>query len=159
MVALLLTVKTTLIWVYRTVYYLPSILGGSVVIAILWRFLFMTEAAVINDLLGPSGPARCRLARAEPRPLHLSLLPVWQFGSSMVHLPRGAQEHPRQSSTRRPRSTARATIAVFRHLTIPLLTPIIFFNLVMQMINALQEFTGPFIITGGGPLQPPTCWG
>jgi oligogalacturonide transport system permease protein len=150
-IALVLTIKTRLIGFYRTLYYIPSILGGSVVISILWRFLFMT-GGFMNTVLGAFGlPA---VSWFDPRMalFTVSLLPVWQFGSSMVLFMAGLKNVP-QELYEAGRIDGAARPALFRHVTIPIITPIIFFNLVMQMINALQEFTSPFVITGGGPLH------
>lgn len=150
-IALLLTIRTRFIGLYRTVYYLPSILGGSVVISILWRFLFMTEG-LMNTIFGALGAAPVRWFDPNLALFTISLLPVWQFGSSMVIFLAGLKNIP-QELYEAGRIDGAGRIALFRHVTIPLLSPIIFFNLVMQMINALQEFTSPFIITGGGPLH------
>ena len=76
------------------------------------------------------------------------LLNVWTFGSPMVIFLAGLQADPAGSTTRRPRWTAPAPAAV-PAITLPLLTPIIFFNLVLQIIQAFQAFTQAYIVSGG----------
>lgn len=151
-VALLLNAKIRGINTFRTVYYLPSILGGSVTVAILWRFLFMQDGTV-NTVLGTVGiPPVPWLSSPDLALFSVSLLTVWQFGSSMVLFLAGLQQIPgelyeaaRVDGASRPR--------MFFRITLPMLSPILFFNLVMQMVNSFQEFTGAFVITGGGPMK------
>lgn len=151
-IAMMLSAKLKGINFFRTVYYLPSILGGSVAISVLWRFLFMKEG-VINNMLGylHIGPVDW-LGSPDVALYTLGLLTVWQFGSSMVLFLAGIQQIPNDlyeagaiDGASKPR--------MFFKITVPLLTPIVLFNLVMQMVNAFQEFTGAFVITNGGPMK------
>ena len=151
-IAILLSAKLKGINFLRTVYYLPSILGGSVAISVLWRFLFMKEG-IINNMLGrlSLGPVDW-LGSPDIALYTLGLLTVWQFGSSMVLFLAGIQQIPNEmyeagsiDGASKPR--------MFLKITLPLLTPILLFNLVMQMVNAFQEFTGAFVITNGGPMK------
>lgn len=151
-IAVLLSAKLKGINFLRTVYYLPSILGGSVAISVLWRFLFMKEG-IINNMLGRLhlGPVDW-LGSPDIALYTLGLLTVWQFGSSMVLFLAGIQQIPNDlyeagsiDGASKPR--------MFLKITLPLLTPILLFNLVMQMVNAFQEFTGAFVITNGGPMK------
>jgi len=152
LVAMLLNMNVRGIGVFRTFYYLPSILGGSVGLSILWRYLFSHDG-LINLLLSRlSLPAVDWLGNPDISLFTVSLLSVWQFGSSMVlflaalkQIPRSYYEAAMVDGASRPR--------MFVKITVPLITPIVFFNLVMQMINAFQEFTGPYLITNGGPLK------
>lgn len=151
-VAMVLNSKLKGINFFRTLYYLPSILGGSVAVALLWRFLFMQEGTV-NTVLSLVGiPALPWLSSPQMALFTVSLLTVWQFGSAMVLFLAGLQQIPnelyeagRVDGASRPR--------MFFRITLPMLSPILFFNLVMQMVNAFQEFTGAFVITNGGPMK------
>lgn len=151
-IAMLLSAKLKGINFFRTVYYLPSILGGSVAISVLWRFLFMKEG-VVNALLARLniGPVDW-LGSPDVALYTLGLLTVWQFGSSMVLFLAGIQQIPSELYEAGSIDGA-SKFRMFFKITVPLLTPIVLFNLVMQMVNAFQDFTGAFIITGGGPLK------
>ncbi len=151
-VALLLNQKLRGINFYRTVYYLPSILGGSVAIAILWRFLFMKEG-VVNSLLSMLGIPGVRwLGDPKVALFTLGLLAVWQFGSSMVIFLAGLKQVP-TDLYEVARVDGASSVRIFFSITLPFLTPVILFNLVMQTVNAFQEFTGAFVITNGGPMK------
>ncbi|MGG6310477.1 carbohydrate ABC transporter permease [Paenibacillus macerans] len=151
-IAMLLSAKLKGINFFRTVYYLPSILGGSVAISVLWRFLFMKEG-VVNHMLGGLGLGPVDWLGSPDVALYtLGLLTVWQFGSSMVLFLAGIQQIPSELYEAGSIDGASKTRMFFK-ITVPLLTPIVLFNLVMQMVNAFQEFTGAFVITGGGPLK------
>jgi oligogalacturonide transport system permease protein len=158
LIAMVLNMKLRFIHFFRTVYYLPSILGGSVAIAIVWRILFMPEG-VINTLLGQIGlPQVNWLGSTETALFTISILLVWQFGSSMVVFLAGLKQIPAELYEAGTVDGA-GKIRMFFHITLPILTPIIFFNLVMQMIGTLQDFTGAFIITNGGPLYATYLFG
>lgn len=152
MVAVLLNRRMKGINLFRTIYYLPSIFGGSVAISILWRFLFKSDG-VVNHILGIlhiTGPNW--LGSPKTALLTVSLVSVWQFGSSMVLFLAGLQQIPAElyESARVDGATA---LRSFFRITLPFLSPVIFFNLLMQLINAFQEFTLPFVITNGGPAK------
>jgi len=151
-VAMLLSMKLAGVYVYRTVYYLPSILGGSVAVSVLWRFLFMKEG-VVNDALAKLHiPAVDWLGSPRVALYTLGLLAVWQFGSSMVIFLAGIKQIP-QELYEAGRVDGASRFRMFFAITLPLLTPMILFNLIMQTVNAFQEFTGAFVITNGGPLK------
>lgn len=151
-IAMILSAKLKGINLFRTVYYLPSILGGSVAISVLWRFLFMKEG-VVNSLLANIGISPVDwLGNPDIALYTLGLLSVWQFGSSMVLFLAGIQQIPGDLYEAGAIDGASKTCMFFR-ITLPLLTPIVLFNLVMQMVNAFQEFTGAFVITNGGPMK------
>ena len=152
MIALLLNRKLKYMNFFRTVYYLPSILGGSVAIAILWRFLFMKEG-VVNSLLGKIGISPIQwLGDPKIALFTLGLLAVWQFGSSMVIFLAGLKQVPTELYEVAKVDGA-STTRIFFSITLPFLTPVILFNLVMQTVNAFQEFTGAFVVTNGGPMK------
>ncbi len=151
-IAMLLNFKLKFVNAYRTVYYLPSILGGSVTVAILWRFLFM-EDGLLNKLLDFFHlPAVQWLSSPNIALFTISLLTVWQFGSSMVLFLAGLKQIPQELYEAGTVDGA-SKIRMFFTITVPLLTPILFFNLVLQLVNAFQDFTGPFVITNGGPMN------
>ena len=149
-IAYLLNFKIKGINIFRTVYYIPSILGGSVAIAVLWQFLFQNEG-LINMVLGALGIAPVNWLGSPDHALFvISLLRVWQFGSAMVvflaalkGVPNDLYEAASIDGCSRPRQ--------FLNITIPMITPVIFFNFVTQLCQAFQEFNGPFVITNGGP--------
>jgi len=149
-VALILNQKLKRINLFRTVYYLPSIMGGSVAISILWRFMFMKEG-MLNKFLGLLHiPAVNWLGDPHIALVTISLLVVWQFGSSMILFLAGLMNIPTDLYEAAEVDGATKWVQ-FWHITLPMLTPIVFFNLIMQIIHALQEFTSAFIITNGGP--------
>ena len=134
--------------IYRSIYYLPSLLGGSVAVAIMWRQIFSYNG-LVNQLLekigikGPSWISNPNYA------LHtLVILAVWQFGSPMVIFLAGLKQIPQDLYDASAIDGAGRWTQLFK-ITIPLLTPIIFFNLVMQIIGSFQAFTSAFIVSGG----------
>ncbi len=151
-VALILNQKIRGINFYRTIYYIPSIFGGSVAIAILWRFLFM-DSGLVNRLLKmihlPSVPW---LSSPKVALFTLSLLSVWQFGSSMVLFLAALKQVP-EDLYEAARIDGGGPVRTFFSITLPMITPILFFNILMQLVNAFQDFTGAFVITNGGPLN------
>ncbi len=136
----------------RTLYYIPSLFGGSVAIAILWKLMFM-DNGVINSLLGVLHlPAVQWLGNTKYALKTICLLEIWQFGSSMVMFLAALKNVPKELYEVASIDGA-GTIASFFNITIPQITPIIFFNMIMQTIQALQNFTSAFVITDGGPLK------
>ena len=137
---------------YRTIYYLPSILGGSVAISVLWRFLFRRDG-IVNMILAVVGIAPVDWLGSPKHALGtVALLGIWQFGSSMVLFLAGLKQVPAELYDAAKVDGA-GKIRTFFSVTLPMISSIIFFNLVMQLINAFQDFTAPFVITGGGPLN------
>ena len=138
--------------IYRALYYLPSIIGGSVAVSILWKRMFAMEG-LINNLLSKVGIEPVAwLGDKNTAIWTLILLTVWQFGSSMLIFLSSLKQIPvslYEASTVDGAGKWRQ----FKLITLPLLTPTIFFNLVMQMINGLLAFTQCYIITKGQPLN------
>ncbi|MFD2025727.1 carbohydrate ABC transporter permease [Promicromonospora aerolata] len=133
---------------YRSLYYLPSLLGGSVAIAILWRQVFGKEG-LINQLLGLvgiEGPGW--IAHPDTALMTIIALGVWTFGSPMVIFLAGLRQIPEMYYEAASIDGA-SRWRQFRNITFPLLTPIVFFNLVLQIINAFQSFTQAFVVSGG----------
>ena len=152
-VAMLLLKSTKMTGVYRAAYYLPSIIGGSVAVAILWKRMFATDG-VINKLLQAVG-INCTmswLGNTKTAIWVLIILAVWQFGSSMLIFLSSLKQIP-QSLYEAANVDGANGISKFFRITLPLLTPTIFFNLVMQMINGFLAFTQSYIITQGKPMN------
>lgn len=158
LVALVLSVQLKGINIFRTVYYLPSILGGSVAVSVLWRFLFMREG-LVNKLLSYVSVAPIDWLGSPKLALFtITLLPVWEFGSSMVLFLAGLKQVPKELyEAARVDGSSRAR--TFFSITLPMLTPVILFNLIMQTIHAFQQFTAAFVITGGGPVKSTYVYG
>lgn len=158
-IAMLLSVKIRGVNFFRTVYYIPSILGASVAVATLWRFMFMRDGMVNNVLRSISINAQTdwigNIAFALPT---ISLLAVWQFGSSMVLFLAGLKQIPRDLYEASSIDGA-GKVRQFFVVTLPMLSPIIFFNIIMQTITAFQDFTAPFLITAGGPANATYLYG
>ncbi|AYY14492.1 sugar ABC transporter permease [Actinobacteria bacterium YIM 96077] len=135
--------------IYRSVYYLPSLLGGSVAIAILWRLVFGTDG-LINQVLGMFGFEDLPGWVGHPDYAlgTLIVLNVWTFGSPMVIFLAGLRQIPTMYYEAAAVDGA-GPLKRFFSITIPLLTPIIFFNLILQLINAFQTFSQAFIVSGG----------
>lgn len=150
LIAMLLNMKLKFINLYRTLYYLPSILGGSVVIGILWRLIFVRDG-LFNSIIGIFGIEPVNWLGDPKTAIYvLSLLPVWQVGSSMVIFLAGLKQIPNFLYEAAHIDGASAVRRFFT-ITLPIISPIILFNLVMQTINAFQEFSSAFVVTQGGP--------
>lgn len=143
-VAVLLNTKRRVVYLYRAAYYAPSIVGGSVAVAVMWRQIFGADG-LVNTVLGIDirwfGDPKYALGT-------LISLAVWQFGSPMLIFLAGLRQIPHELYEAAAIDGAGVTQR-FRKITLPMLTPIIFFNLVMQTIQNFQQFTQAFIITGG----------
>lgn len=152
LVALLLNRNLKHINFYRAAYYLPSIFAGSVTVSILWRFLFMSDG-LVNQILAVInlGPIEW-LGDPKYALYTVSLVNVWQFGTSMVLFLAGLKQIPGELYEA-GKIDGTNVFQKFFSITLPLLTPIILFNLIMQTINAFQDFTTPFTITKGGPAK------
>lgn len=157
-IAMILNMKLRFINFYRTVYYLPSILGGSVAISILWKFLF-SKTGTVNTLLAYLHiPPQDWLGSPNLALFTMGLLVVWQFGSSMVLFLAALKNVPAELCEA-ARVDGAGKIRTFFAITLPMLTPTVFFNLIMQMINAFKEFNAPYLITKGGPLNSTYLYG
>jgi len=140
--------------IYRSVFYLPSLLGGSVAIAILWRQIF-GSSGLINLVLAHFGVQGASWVSDPQYALGtLIILHVWTFGAPMIIFLAGLRQIPEMYYEAASIDGA-GKLRQFRAITIPLLTPIIFFNLVLQVIGAFQAFTQAFVVSGGtgGPVD------
>ncbi|ABR47119.1 binding-protein-dependent transport systems inner membrane component [Alkaliphilus metalliredigens QYMF] len=151
-IAYILNFKLKGVNFFRTAYYLPSILGGSVAVAVLWRFIF-ADTGFVNLILGTVGVDPISWL-GDPRyaVFTISLLRVWQFGSAMVIFLAALKNIP-ESLYEAAKIDGATKMATFLKVTLPMITPVVFFNFIMQLVQAFQEFNGPYIITGGGPLN------
>ncbi|WP_404434107.1 sugar ABC transporter permease [Microbacterium lacus] len=139
---------------YRSAFYLPSLLGASVAIAMLWRQIFGTDG-LINQMLGFFGiEGQGWISSPDTALGTLMVLNVWTFGAPMVIFLAGLRQIPTMYYEAASVDGASRMTQLFR-ITIPLLTPIIFFNLVLQIIGAFQSFTQAYIVSGGtgGPVD------
>lgn len=147
-VAMLLNTNRRGVAGYRAAYYAPSIIGGSVAVAVMWREIFGSDG-LINAILGTEV---AWLGNPTTAIWTLIILAVWQFGSPMLIFLAGLKQIPREFYEAAAIDGANGWQQFWR-ITLPLLTPIIFFNLVMQLISGFMVFTQAFIITGGAPLD------
>ena len=151
-IAAILNYKLKFINFFRTAFYVPSILGGSIAIAVLWRYLFASEG-LVNMALTAVGLSPVDWFGDPTNALFtITLLRCWQFGSAMVIFLAALQSIDK-SLYEAAEIDGAGKVTTFIFITLPLLTPVIFFNLIMQMVQAFQEFNGPYIITQGGPLK------
>jgi multiple sugar transport system permease protein len=134
---------------YRSIFYLPSMLGASVAIAVLWRQMFEVDG-LVNQLLRQVGIPATTSWIADPQYAlwTIILLHVWTFGSPMVIFLAGLRQIPGMYYEAASVDGA-SKWAQFRKITLPLLSPIIFFNLVLQVINAFQSFTQAYVVSNG----------
>ena len=139
---------------YRSIYYLPSLLGGSVAIAILWRQVFGQEGLVnrVLAVVGIDGPAW--IASPDFALDTLVMLHIWQFGSAMIIFLAGLRQIPRDLYDAAAVDGA-GPLSTFTRITLPMLSPVIFFNFVLGIINSFKAFTPAYVVSGGtgGPLD------
>ena len=154
LIAIMLKRNRRGIKVYRALYYLPSLFGGSIAVSILWRQIFNKDG-VFNQLLGIFGMEGKNWIALPATALNtLIVLAVWQFGSSMVIFLASLKQIPEDYYEAATLDGA-GKIAQFFNITLPLLTPMVFFNIVMTVINAFKSFNSAYIISNGtgGPLD------
>ncbi len=152
-VAMLLNTKHRGLGLYRTIYYIPSIIGGSIAVSIVWQQIFGNDGVVMS-LLSVFGIEQDVSLLGNPKTALavIILMGVWQFGSSMLiflaalkQIPGSLYESAMVDGAKKP--------TIFFKITLPMLTPTIFFNLILQMVNGFRVFTESYVITDGGPLD------
>lgn len=149
-IAYILNFKLKGVNFFRTAYYIPSILGGSIAIAILWRAVFNTDG-LLNTVLAALGMQEINWMASDNGAMAvIVLLRVWQFGSAMVIF-LAALKGVSQDLYEAASIDGAGKWTQFFKITVPLITPVIFYNLITQLCQAFQEFNGPFLITKGGP--------
>ncbi len=150
--AILLNMNIKGMGFFRTVYYIPSILGSNIAIVIMWSFLF-TSGGLVNQVLEKLGIMPVSwYGESNPAMFMIVLLRVWEFGSTMIIFLSALNDIPRELYDSAKVDGA-GKIRMFFSITMPMLRNVIFFNLVMQSITAFQEFNAPFMITGGNPMK------
>lgn len=140
--------------IYRAVFYIPSLLAGSVAIAELWRRMF-DDKGLLNSILaavGIEGPSY--LGETAWAPFTLIVLNVWTFGAPMIIFLAGLRQIPQQLYEAAALDGA-GRMRTFWHVTLPQLSPVILFNAVITMIGAFQAFTGSYVVSNGtgGPVD------
>ena len=157
-VALILNTDIKGINFFRTAYYLPSIFGGSIAISVIWRFLF-DNSGYVNLVLQAVGMEGVKwFGQTKVAPFTIALVAIWQFGSSMVLFLAALKNVPKELYEAALMDGA-GRINIFRSVTLPMISPILLFNLLMQTINCFQEFTTPFVLTKGGPNKATLLFG
>ncbi|MFC4597687.1 carbohydrate ABC transporter permease [Cohnella hongkongensis] len=139
---------------YRAVYYIPYLFGGSVAIAVLWRKVFGVDG-IFNQFLAMFGIQGISWIGTPSTAIYtLILLKVWQFGSPMIIFLAGLKQIPKELYEAASIDGA-GRIGQFRSITLPLLSPIIFFNMIMQLVYSFQAFTPAYIVSNGtgGPVD------
>lgn len=152
-IAMLMNQKHKLVGLFRTIYYLPSVIAG-VSVALLWSWVFHPDFGVINVLLydvfhiqGPRWLFDPNTALAS-----IIIMSLWSVGGSMLIYLGGLQGVPTDLYDAAEVDGAGA-FAKFRNVTLPMISPVLFFNVVMGFINSFQAFTESFVMTGGGPVH------
>lgn len=148
--ALLINQQIRGIAIFRTIFYLPSIMP-IVAAAVLWSWIFNTEFGLLNTLLRYVGlPKIGWLQRPEWALTALILMSLWNVGAAMIIFLAGLQGIP-EVFYEAGKIDGAGRLAQLRHVTIPLMTPTIFFNLVIGIIYSFQVFAAALIMTSGGP--------
>ncbi len=147
-VALLLNSKRRGVFWYRAAYYIPSIIGGSVAVAVMWKQLFGNEGLLNAVLASLDIPTIGWLGNPQTAIWTLIILAIWQFGSPMLVFLAGLRQIPAELYEAASIDGANP-VQQFTGVTLPLLTPVIFFNLIMQLIGGFKVFTQAFILTNG----------
>ncbi len=136
--------------VMRTIYYLPSILSG-VAVALLWQWIFNAEFGLINVLLRKIGlPAPGWLTSEQWALPALIIMSLWGIGGTMIIYLAGLQGIP-PHLYEAARIDGANLLQMFRNITLPMLSPVLFFTLIMGIIGSFQVFTQAYVMTNGGP--------
>lgn len=137
---------------YRIAIYFPSLIGGSIAVSMLWRNIFGVDGS-FNSLLGALGiEGTGWISNPNTALWSLIVLTVWQFGSSMVIFLAGLKQIPRDLYEASSVDGANRFVQFFR-ITLPMLSPTLYFNFIMGVINGFQMFTSAYVITNGGPMN------
>ena len=149
-IAMLLTKPTKAQGFYRAVYYIPSLIGGSVAVALVWKQLFGSQGPVVQGIQNLGAKGFNFFGSTSWAFVPLVLCNAWQFGSSMLIFASGLKQIPRDYYEASEIDGANV-IKRFFSITLPCLSPIILFNLIMQLISGFMTFTQAQVITDGGP--------
>ena len=158
LVAVILSKKTKLTNFYRCAFYIPSLLGGGVAVAITWKQIW-DKNGVINHFLNLLGFESHHWLTDPNTALYvLILLGVWQFGSSMLIFLAAIKDVPESLKEAAMLDGANST-QVFFKVTLPMITPSLFFNLINGIIGSLQAFNSAYLISNGAPLNTTLYYG
>lgn len=153
MIAMMVNKKHKGIGIYRTLYYIPSIIGGSIAVSVVWRQLFGNNGVFMSLAAALGFPQKTSILGSPNTALFaIILLGVWQFGSSMLTFLSALKTIPNSLYESAAVDGSRPIYTFFK-ITVPMLTPTIFFNLILQIINGFRVFTESYVITDGGPLN------
>ncbi len=153
LVAMFLNTKRRGNSAYRTIYYLPSIIGGSIAVSIVWKQLFGNGGVAMSVLSMIGIEQKTSLIGNPATSLStIILLGIWQFGSSMLIFLAALKQVP-ESIYESAMMDGAKPWKKFVRITLPMITPTIFFNLILQIINGFRAFTESYVITSGGPLD------
>jgi multiple sugar transport system permease protein len=148
--AMLLNRKMRGVYFFRSIYYLPTVISG-VGVAMLWRWIFNGQYGVLNTLLRTVGIKGPNWLLDENYALAaLIITSIWGVGGTMLIFLAGLQGIPSELLEAAEIDGA-GRWAQFRYITLPMISHVTFFNLVLGIIGALQVFTDAFVITNGGP--------
>ncbi len=148
--ALMLNQKLRGVSIWRTVYYLPAVVSG-VAVALIWNWVLNPQAGLLNQALGWFGIAGPRWFADEHWAIvGLALISLWGTGTNMLLYLAGLQSIPTELQEA-ARIDGAGAWRTFFAVTLPLLTPTIFFNVVINIINSFQVFTNAYVLTQGGP--------
>lgn len=153
-VAMLLQKTTKLTTFYRAAYYLPTIIGSSIAISVVWRQMFSANGllnSIINKVFH-TNIAISWIGGEKTAIWTLIILAIWQYGSSMLIFLSGLKQIPRELYEAADIDGA-TKISRFFRITLPMLTPVIFFNVIMQLIQGFMTFTQSYVITQGMPMD------
>lgn len=150
--AVLLSMNIKGMGVYRTVFYIPSILGSNLAVAIMWQYLF-TKNGLANQFLEMLGiPSVSWYGDEKYAIFIIILLRLWEFGSTMIIFMTALKNIPKEYYEA-SRVDGCGSIRAFFSITLPLIKNTIFINVILQTISALQEFNAPYMITSGNPMK------
>ena len=150
LLALLLNQQLKGIGILRTLYYLPSVVSG-VAVALLWEWILQPQFGILNTFLRVFGVPGPPWLGSESWALPaLILMSLWSTGASMVIFLAGLQSIPAELYEVAGLDGA-GNLGKFFHVTLPLTTPVVLFNLVISVINSFQVFTQAYVMTRGGP--------
>ena len=158
LLALLLNLPLRGVYLYRTIYYLPSVIAG-VPVALLWMWILNPEFGIVNNLLrmvGIRGPQW--LFSTEWVIPSFILMSLWEIGRPMIIYLAGLQSIPHELYEAAEIDGA-GLLARFRHVTVPMVSPVILFNVVTSVIASFQTFTAAFVMTQGGPANASLFYG
>jgi multiple sugar transport system permease protein len=149
-IAMMLNQKVRAMSFWRTVYYLPAVVSG-VAVALIWGWVLQPDYGLLNNTLRFFGiPGPRWLASEEWAIVGIALIALWGTGTNMLLYLAGLQSIPTELHEAAKIDGA-GSWAGFRYVTLPLLTPTIFFNVIISIIASYQVFTNAYILTNGGP--------